>query len=307
MTRESPRIEPGWYKDPADPTTQRWWDGEGWIGDPLPADVTPPPGPPTVTTPARSGGFGIGRGGQAGPAGSAPPGTGSAGTGTAGSGIRRTPAGPGRTGTPPVPGARPPGYRPTAPPQPHGYPLATLGARLVARLIDISLVFLLNVLVNGWFVYQYVQEIWPIVTEAQQRMLNGEPLGDLPESSQAQNLMFIILIIAAALWFAYEVPAVANNGQTPGKRLLGIKVVRLEADQPLGFGRSFRRWNTMGLPTLLWFCFGVGFLLQLIDVLFALFDRSMQQALHDKSAHTAVVALTPHPRKEAPDAPADPS
>jgi len=208
---------------------------------------------------------------------------------------------------PPFSRARPAGYQPAPPARPHGYPLATLGARLVARLIDIGLVFLLNVLVNGWFVYQYVKEIWPIVTEAQQRMLNGEPLGDLPESSQAQNLMFIILIIAAALWFAYEVPAVANNGQTPGKRLLGIKVVRLESNQPLGFGRSFRRWNTMGLPTLLWFCFGIGFLLQLIDVLFALFDRSMQQALHDKSAHTAVVALAPHPRKEAPDAPTDPS
>ena len=39
-------IAPGWYKDPADPTTQRYWDGEVWIGDPLPADATPPDGPP---------------------------------------------------------------------------------------------------------------------------------------------------------------------------------------------------------------------------------------------------------------------
>ncbi|HEY9482572.1 MAG TPA: DUF2510 domain-containing protein, partial [Micromonosporaceae bacterium] len=35
-------IASGWYKDPADPTTQRYWDGEVWIGDPLPADATPP-------------------------------------------------------------------------------------------------------------------------------------------------------------------------------------------------------------------------------------------------------------------------
>ncbi len=39
-------IAPGWYKDPADPETQRYWDGEGWLGDPLPADATPPAGPP---------------------------------------------------------------------------------------------------------------------------------------------------------------------------------------------------------------------------------------------------------------------
>ncbi len=307
MARESPHIAPGWYKDPADPTTQRWWDGEGWIGDPLPADVTPPPGPPPAAK-APGPGASAGPGTPGIPKGPGRPGFGAAGTGTPGSGT-----GPGGVPGPGVPGAPPPPprlhtqVRPGAPARPHGYPLASLGARLVARLIDIGLVFLLNVVVNGWFVYQYVVEMWPIVTEAQRRMLAGEPLGDLPENSQAQNLMFVILIIAAALWFAYEVPAVANNGQTPGKRLLGIKVVRLEADQPLGFGRSLRRWNTMGLPTLLWFCFGIGFLLQLIDVLFALFDRSMQQALHDKSALTAVVALTPDPRKEAPHAPTDPS
>ncbi|MBO0871596.1 MAG: DUF2510 domain-containing protein, partial [Micromonosporaceae bacterium] len=39
-------IGPGWYKDPAEPTTQRYWDGEGWIGDPLPLSATPPEGPP---------------------------------------------------------------------------------------------------------------------------------------------------------------------------------------------------------------------------------------------------------------------
>ena len=29
-------IEPGWFKDPVDPSVQRYWDGEGWLGDPLP-------------------------------------------------------------------------------------------------------------------------------------------------------------------------------------------------------------------------------------------------------------------------------
>jgi uncharacterized RDD family membrane protein YckC len=49
-------IAPGWYKDPAEPTTQRYWDGEVWIGDSLPADATPPPGPPagSVSVPKRA-------------------------------------------------------------------------------------------------------------------------------------------------------------------------------------------------------------------------------------------------------------
>src|SRR5215831_18654810 len=44
-------LPPGWYKDPADTTTQRYWDGEGWIGDAIPADAVPPAGPPKIKTP----------------------------------------------------------------------------------------------------------------------------------------------------------------------------------------------------------------------------------------------------------------
>jgi uncharacterized RDD family membrane protein YckC len=299
-------VAPGWYKDPAEPTTQRWWDGEGWIGEPLSADATPPPGPPAPSrlrepqVPAVPGLPGAAEA-------SAPP--------------PPPPAGP---VPPPEPGHPagevPPGWPyqvpipgQAAPPQPHGYPLATLGARLVARLVDFGVVLALNIAVNGWFVYQFWTEISPVMAEAWRRSLAGESMSDLPEvGDQAGVLQIIILILAAALWFAYEVPAIANTGQTPGKRLLRIKVVRLENAQPLGFGRSFRRWNTMGLPTLLWWCFGLGFLLQLVDVLFAVFDRPLQQALHDKSAHTAVISTAASQPKETtdesqPPPPADPS
>ncbi|PZF85672.1 DUF2510 domain-containing protein, partial [Micromonospora endophytica] len=37
-------VAPGWYVDPADPQTRRYWDGEGWIGAPIPVDATPPAG-----------------------------------------------------------------------------------------------------------------------------------------------------------------------------------------------------------------------------------------------------------------------
>lgn len=39
-------VAPGWYLDPADPDTRRYWDGEGWLGAPIPAEATPPAGPP---------------------------------------------------------------------------------------------------------------------------------------------------------------------------------------------------------------------------------------------------------------------
>jgi uncharacterized RDD family membrane protein YckC len=174
-------------------------------------------------------------------------------------------------------------------PQPHGMALAASGARLLARLIDIFVVLVLNVIVNGWFVYEYVREVSPVFRELWDRSLEGNrSTAGLAFSERAANLQIVIVLLAAALWFAYEVPAVANTGQTIGKRLLGIRVIRLDNPQRLGFGRSFRRWNTMGLPTLLWCC-GIGFVLQFVDALFVAFDRPLHQALHDKSALTVVV------------------
>jgi uncharacterized RDD family membrane protein YckC len=194
--------------------------------------------------------------------------------------------------------------------------LAPLGARVAARLIDIGIVLLLNVVVNGWFVYRYVEEIAPFYREFVRRSLagNSSAEGLPPVSAQAEWLLLVILLIATALWFAYEVPAVADTGQTLGKRVLGLKVVALAENPQLGFGRSARRWNTLGLPTFFWYCFGLGFLLQLIDCAFALFDRPLRQALHDKRAQTVVVQITPNaappaapPTADRTDTPGGPS
>ncbi|GAB2942498.1 hypothetical protein GCM10027280_33850 [Micromonospora polyrhachis] len=317
-------VQPGWYTDPAEPTTQRYWDGEGWIGAPLPADATPPSGPPPVEpepvpqSPAASP-----VGGPTGtPAGPVSPGTPEAGyPPPATPGADYPPPGmPGSPFPPPgvpgpvpppangVPGpfpphAVPPGwphphYYRMPPPRPHGHPLASLGARLVARLIDIGIVFLLNVVVNGWFVWRYVQEVAPLYREVFRRSLANDPSTEgLPQlSDQAANLPLVILLIATALWFAYEVPAVANGGQTVGKRLMQIRVVSLAEDPQLGFGRSLRRWSMpLGLPTLAWYCCGIGFVMQLIDCAFVLFDQPLRQALHDKRAATVVVQAPKQP------------
>ncbi|MFK3985316.1 RDD family protein [Micromonospora sp. NPDC050397] len=309
-------VQPGWYTDPAEPSTQRYWDGDGWVGAPLPADATPPPGPPPAEPEPST----------APPAGPASPeGTGTTTTATPTAiptsglpGVPGSPIPPGAPGAPPANGVPPwpgaagsasPGQPPTGPvppvwgyppypfpapePRPHGRALAPLGARIGARLIDIGLVLLLNVLVNGWFVWQYVEEIGPVYREILRRSMAGDSSTDglPPVSAQADWLLLVILLIAAALWFAYEVPAMANTGQTVGKRVLRLKVVALGENEHLGFGRAARRWNTLGLPTFFWYCCGIGFLLQLIDCAFALFDRPLRQALHDKRAQTVVVRL----------------
>jgi uncharacterized RDD family membrane protein YckC len=289
-------IAPGWYKDPVEPTTQRYWDGEGWLGAPLPADATPPDGPPAgvvvppalvrPTPPAAP------------PAPVAPP-------------PPVTPFGQPPTGVPPMAGppmappptgppALPPGWtyavpgygRPTVP-RPHDMRLANVGSRLVARLVDVLAVLVLVVVANAWIAREFWAQAGPYIRQAQDAALNG---GARPDDTQLSYLVLAMCAVTALVWFAYEVPSTANSGQTLGKKLLGIKVVRMESPDRLGMGRSMRRWSRMGIPTLLWSCLGVGFLLQFVDCLFVAIDRPLHQALHDKGAATVVVEV-PRARK----------
>lgn len=191
-------------------------------------------------------------------------------------------------GTQPPPGW-PHVYAAPAPlPRPHGLPLATPGARLVARIVDILAVTGLALLANGWFLYSLGREFAPFFEQA---MRGVEPVISRQTSDRINTLILLISIVSAAVWLAYEVPAMANSGQTPGKRLLGIKVVRLETTDRLGFGRALGRWTTLGLPTLLWPCCGVGLIFQIVDCLFVATDRPLRQALHDKRAQTVVVQV----------------
>ncbi|WP_405115826.1 RDD family protein [Micromonospora sp. NBC_01405] len=345
-------VQPGWYVDPADRETRRYWDGGGWIGAPIPVDATPPEGPPPVEPPPPAspatppGQQPAPHGQQPTPPGqqATPPGQqatppvqqpGSPGApgpsgpgpfpGWPGPGPQQGPVGgpqqgPGHGHGPPPgyghPQGPPPGWpypnwpgRPPVP-RPHGLPLASFGARLIARLIDFGVVFLLNAVVNGWFVYRYVEEITPYFREVLRRAMAGDSSTEgLPQpGEQAGGLQVAILLIATALWFAYEVPTMAGNGQTLGKRMMGVRAVPVEADQPLGFGRALRRWSTLGLPTLLWYCCGFGLLLQLVDALSPLFDHPLRQALHDKRAQTVVVQLPRVPGAgSGPAAPKDPA
>jgi uncharacterized RDD family membrane protein YckC len=300
-------VAPGWYKDPAEPTTQRYWDGEGWIGESIPADAPAPDGPPEVTSPAPP--APVTPAAAVTPAAprtpmpvpEPPPAVSGPSASPGVPGVGGPPVSPG-AGGPPQPGAPYPYPYPypypaypvqIAPPapKPHGFPVASLGARLLARLIDIAAVFGLSAVVTSWFVIQWWREMQPWFSEVLRRVGNNESTADVAQPERAGNLLLVIVLLIAALWFAYEVPTIANTGQTPGKRMMGIRVMRLESDQSLGFGRSIRRWNLFGLSTLLWTCFGIGFLIQFAVAFSPVLNWPLHLGLHDRSAATVVVQV----------------
>ncbi|MFI1996512.1 RDD family protein [Actinoplanes sp. NPDC020271] len=338
-------LPAGWYKDPADTSTQRYWDGEGWLGKAIPADAVPPDGPPPVeaeppATPPpaqlpQPGQYPPPQQGWASPGAQPPAGWHQPPAPPPGwqqpppgwqqppAGWQQPPAGwqqpppswqqPPATFQPPPAGYQqphpgwhqPPMPHPQAWPQPphaylypapearpHGLALAGLGQRLVARLIDIVVVLLINVVVNGWFAYQWWQDFDPIFTHYMDQVrANVEP--DMIEpTARMSTLQMAIILIATLLWMLYEVPAIAGRGQTLGKMIVGIKVVGVHSTAPIGFRRALGRWAPLGAWTLLWWCL-VGFVMQFLYSLSPTFDQRLRQGWHDRSASTVVVAV-PH-------------
>jgi uncharacterized RDD family membrane protein YckC len=339
-------LPAGWYKDPADTSTQRYWDGEGWLGDAIPADAVPPAGPPPVEEPPvapppvatpqqpappqhqpsqpQPGQYPPG---QYPPPGWSPPGAQPpAGWQQPPPGWQQPPSGwqqppPGWQQPPPPGWQQPPvGFQPPQQPpagwhqppmhpqswpqpphaylyptpkaRPHGLALAGLGQRLLARLIDIVVVLMLNVVVNGWFAYQWWQDFHPILTNYMDQVRAGAEPAMIEPTSRMSSLELAMILIATLLWLLYEAPAIAGRGQTLGKMIVGIKVVGVHSTAPIGFRRAFGRWAQLGAWTLLWWCL-VGFVMQFLDSLSPTFDQRLRQAWHDKSASTVVVAV-PH-------------
>ncbi|MFI8391738.1 RDD family protein [Streptomyces sp. NPDC085540] len=85
------------------------------------------------------------------------------------------------------------------------------------------------------------------------------------------------LVLGAVLLFGilYEVLPTVRWGRTPGKKLLGVRVLATATLRPPTFGAALRRWLVyafLGLPGSLW----------------CLVDRPRRQAWHDKAARTYV-------------------
>lgn len=100
-------------------------------------------------------------------------------------------------------------------------PLAGVGARALAALVDLLAVFLC------WMVGLFVYSIW------------GDLLGRWQALSWAGQLVLVGAVLAAG-WGWDVAWEVAWRGQTPGKRALGLRVIRLDG-APVGLPESLVR------------------------------------------------------------------
>jgi uncharacterized RDD family membrane protein YckC len=162
-------------------------------------------------------------------------------------------------------------------PRPLPGSLAERGARLLAATID----ELILLAISLPMVFGAVPALAALVAGT----------GDLESLDTASILRSMvggpgttITVVALLAWCIITAWLVAANGQSIGKRLVGIKVVRTDGSRA-SFARIFLLRNVVnGLPNLLPY---VGLLYQLIDPL--LIYQESRQCLHDKLADTIVV------------------
>lgn len=106
---------------------------------------------------------------------------------------------------------------------------------------------------------------WALFGDA---LLSGDPLAGGLSMILYQNLLPALIIIPFWIFF----------GATPGKMLLGLKIVRASDGGKIGLGRSIVRFFAY-IPAVL--ILGIGFIMVAFD--------KRKQGLHDKIAGTVVI------------------
>jgi uncharacterized RDD family membrane protein YckC len=150
--------------------------------------------------------------------------------------------------------------------------LAGLGARLGATLLD---GLIAGLLVYVPFIIYIAASGVPGLTGAN---------GQFDPMAFVRSGALLALLPGMAIYAAITIWLVARNGQTIGKKLLGIKVVRTSGEKA-GLGRIFWLRNVVlgvigAIPI-------VGGIVALVDIL--LIFRESRKCLHDQIADTIVI------------------
>ncbi|MEU6391402.1 RDD family protein [Streptomyces sp. NPDC046939] len=161
-------------------------------------------------------------------------------------------------------------------------PIASMGRRLGARLIDGVPFAILNFIMMA-----------PALSDYLDALSDCDSSDSSAFNSCVQDAMgdFYADFIPAslgvfALFFLYEWLMIAFVGATLGKLALGIRVLKAETGAKPGLGGSFLRWV---IPTVGAFACGIG---QLLVYLSPFWDKTgRKQGWHDKVASVVVVQV----------------
>lgn len=300
MTDAAP-SSPGWYEDPDVPDQLRYFDGILWTSHVTPlrtrratattttgtATPTPSPAPGSNTAPTAA----------AGPAGS------DAASSPYGSPPAAHPYdGPPASssqGAPPIPNpyAAPPAWTmrqgPTAA---DGTPLASLGLRVVAYILDSIVINVLALIAGGWFAFRAIEQALPAMTRA----LEENDADAFNAALGLVDVTYITLYTAVKLLIAlaYGILSLTRWSASPSMLLVGISVRRTGSAGVIGWDAASRRVGftvvldaLTNLPTL-----GLAALVVKVYNLLRPFRDSKRQALHDRFADTLVVTGRQPPR-----------
>ena len=163
---------------------------------------------------------------------------------------------------------------------PDGVPLATWGRRAGARVIDTLITTPIALVLALPWVTRLVRRL---VDQAQQAAPSTNPFAAY-DAATLRDLA-VVALISLLVGLVYEMAFLLTRAATPGKLLLGLRVRRWLAGEPLSAGVVARRWiGYQGLSQVP----SIGGIYGLLDVLWPLWDVK-RQALHDKIAGTCVV------------------
>lgn len=180
----------------------------------------------------------------------------------------------------PPPGQWQPAPLPLAP---NGLPLADFGNRLLAFLIDSAIFAVVYMIITlplmlGWIAL--------VISQAEQMETGDDMVNPFLLFGFWFIMFFAIMAVVLLFSYLYRVEyQLRQGGQTVGKKVMKLRVIPVDPQATLTRQQLIKRWAVQDAAGIVVPFFNY------VDGFWQLWDKPLQQCLHDKAAQTVVVRL----------------